>query len=73
MKDKISKLIYEILIFGFIIVAWFGLMPTEIFAVESTFVVMGFWLISLIGSVYCGRRIVKAIKKLKEIQNETTD
>lgn len=71
MNPKILKKIYEIITIAVIIFAWYGLVPTTVFAIESTLIVMGFLLVSLIGTVYAGNRIVKAIKAIGEINEET--
>lgn len=73
MKSKALKKLYEIFAIVTILIVWYGLIPCFIFEVESTAVVVGFFLISAVVTVNAGCRIVKAAKAIGEIQNEESD
>lgn len=49
---------------------WYGLVPSIIFEIESTFIVMGFLLISIVGTVYAGNRIINVASKIGKNVNE---
>jgi len=73
MKNKILPKIYQIITWVFLLLAWYGIVPSYVFSIESTAVVMGFFLISLIGTVYVGSRIQNVVKVIGEVQNETNN
>lgn len=73
MKSKALKKLYEIFALITLLVVWYGLVPCLVFEIQSTIVVVGFFLISAIGTVHVGCRIIKAAKAIGEIQNEESD
>lgn len=69
-KNKKLNAIYDIIFIIFIAIMWYGLVPSIIFEIESTFIVMGFLLISIVGTVYAGNRIINVASKIGKNVNE---